>query len=119
MKKRCPLISLWMRYPVLAPYIDFKFWGDFEFFNDATRLIVQEENLTDPEQYKDIEEKIKDFYKEEYPSAYFDVRIFAKKYHGVKGYFVFIDDKHSLGLFWGYDDPSEEIELEEDLFEED
>lgn len=117
--KRCPPLTLWSRFPIFAPYCLISFpMPPFNIFNDAAQGIIAQESLSDSSTYDKIAKEIKDFYADNYPDAYFDVKIFPEKYHNIKGYFVYIDQERSCAMFWGYDDIEDELELDLDLFEE-
>lgn len=118
-RQMCPPLTIWSRFPIFAPYCFMSFnVPPFNVLNDAAQAIIQQESLSDPARYNSITAEIKEHYENAYPSAFFDVRIFPKKYHGIKGYFIFINNEVSCAMFWGWDDPDDEFEIDPELFEE-
>ena len=105
-------IYAWDKAPLLMPGVELLLTSGYDVFEPAIKRITSEETLSDPSVYEDIYNDIKEIYADKDYGGKIIVSIFNKPLFNVRGICIYCEESRIQILFWGYEDPEDDGDIE-------
>lgn len=102
----------WNKSPILMPGVSLLLTSGYDVFEPAINRIIAEPTLSNPDVYDDIYDDIREIYSKEDFNGKVIVSIFKQPIFEVRGICLHCNDEEIKMLFWSYDDPSDDGEIE-------